>query len=165
MQIFQSFRDKMPPPVSTRYWLPSLLGQLAAASVVQFSIRIKYYFLRILQGYKKSHQEALWKASAGVGKKFYAGLVHACLHMLGLSTLSYFWGRNIRIYHSFTSYQEHLTVYFSTRCKCTQKYYKRHPVHLPVSEIPKMHFRLIWENYSSQLASLSIFSFLPFPIL
>lgn len=47
------------------------------------------------------------------GKKFYSRLVHACLHMLGLYKLSAFLRKNIRIYHSFTSYQAHLTVYFS----------------------------------------------------
>lgn len=47
------------------------------------------------------------------GKKFYARLVHACLRMLGLYKLSAFLRKNIRIYHSFTSYQEHLSVYFS----------------------------------------------------
>lgn len=50
------------------------------------------------------------------GKKFYARLVHACLRMLGLYKLSSFLRKNIKgrtIYRSFTSYQEHLTVYFS----------------------------------------------------
>ena len=41
-----------------------------------------------------------------------ARLVQACLHMLGLYTLSAFLRKNIRIHHSLT-YQEHLTVYFS----------------------------------------------------
>ena len=48
------------------------------------------------------------------GKKFYARLLHAYLHMLGLYQLSAFLRENIRIYYSLTSCQAHLILSFFT---------------------------------------------------
>lgn len=151
----------MPHPFPTRYWLLSFWGSWAAASVVQFSVQIKYHFLGV-PWYKKS-QEALCKGPSQGEKVLCKAGTCLFAHVRSLLVTCIFKGEHKDLL--LTSCQAHLILSFFT----PQGVHRNTPSSILwiclYLKSPRCISTLIWENYSSQLSSLYIFRFLPLPIL